>query len=164
MGWKSGSTCYLVREEPEAIVLGIQAIAEGEGFEVTASRRRGGVVRLRIEAADSRKRGGLPALDVGEVELRFTARGELCSVEVRSRRRRRYWTLGIVGALGVGTLFVDLIASMGNMTRELERAVRKSNGHHQEADPQLLRAVSSYLAPRELGAQDEVPFRRRVSG
>ena len=161
MAWKSGSTRYVVHESPEQVIAGVRALAESEGLRVIEAPTRAGV-RLTIEAVDAESDTAIPSFDVGEVELRFASTDGRVAVEVRSRRRRRWWTLGVVAILGVGTVFVDLVAAMGFMTLELGRAIRRSKKHHLEADPLLLQVVSSFLGPRDLGELDAAPFRGRL--
>ena len=159
MAWKSGCTCYVVRESPEEVIAGVHALAEREQLRVIETPTRRGV-RLTLEALDDEEGTAIPAFEVGEVELCFAAREQVFFVEVRSRRRRRWWTLGVVGILGIGTVFVDLVASMGFLTLELSRAIRRSNELHDEEDPRLLQAVSSFLGPRDIGQLGPAPFRR----
>ena len=163
MPWKSGRTSYVVHETPREVLAGVHAIAEREGLHVLETNTRRGV-RLVIEAIDHEEGAGIPAFEVGEVELRFSPRGQAFAVEVCSHRRRRWWTLGVVGILGIGTVFVDLIASMGFLTLELSRAVRRTNELHDEGDPLLLHAVSSFLGPRDIGEIGAAPFRRGLPG
>lgn len=158
MSWVSGSTSYLIRESPEGVMAGLRTLAEREGLRMLETPTHAGV-RLTLEMLDDSDDAELPAFEVGEVELRFETQGELMRVQLSSQRRRRWWTLGVVGLLGVGTVCVDLIASMGMLTLELSRSVRRSRAHHELEEPRLLHVVSSFLGRRDLGERNPEPFR-----
>lgn len=158
MAFRSGSTRYLVRESEREVVDGIRDILAEQGLAVIEAPTRRGV-RLRLQPSPG-ETSAMPAFELGELELRFAPAGEHLEVVVRSRRRRRYWTLALVAGVGLVSVVLDLIVSMGFATVELSHAVRDARHQRERDDPRLLEAAGSFLGRRDLGQLDAAPFRR----
>ena len=157
--FRSGSSRYLVRESAREVTEGIRDILAEQGLTVLERPTRRGC-RLRLETSPRFDGVVPPPFEIGELELRFRARGEHTEVEVRSRQRRRYWTLAVLAGLGIVSVVLDLFVSMGFATLELGRAAQHSREHHAREDPRMLEAAGSYLGRRDLGQLDAAPFRR----
>ena len=161
MAFRSGSTRYLVRESPDEVVEGIRELLHEHDLAVVEKPTRRGC-RMWLEDKPTSEGTTMPAFEIGELELRFSARDEHVEVEVRSRRRRRYWALALLASVGVVSVVVDVIVSMGLLVTELNKAAARTKQHHESEDPRLIEAAAKYLGPRDLGSLEgaQTPFRQ----